>query len=236
MANTNSMTMYKRGVLAVQSAAAGVGIGVSSYRMPQRAPLLTKVRQIRARRAMLLTPVEAFQIGVLVRETAKMGANMAEVGVYAGASARLIRECDPAGRPLHLFDTFAGLPETAEGDVAYQHGRFEKGQFACSLDSVRTYLQDCENVSFHEGLFPTTAEPVAQADFSFVHSDVDLHESTRSVLEFFYGRMVPGGIILTHDYASSAGVHRVWQAFFQDKREPIIELPGNQAMVVRLGV
>jgi O-methyltransferase len=132
-----SIDLYDRAVRAVQSAAASAGIGIASYRMPARTLLLNKVRRLRASRTMLLTPVEAFQIGVLVSESAKLGGNMAEVGVFKGASARLIRECDPSNRTLHLFDTFEGLPETAEGDVAYQQGRFKRGEFACSLESVR---------------------------------------------------------------------------------------------------
>jgi hypothetical protein len=46
---------------------------------------------------------------------------------------------------------------------------------------------------------------VENEKFSFVHSDVDLYASTRSVLEFFYPRMLPGGVILTHDFATAHG-------------------------------
>ena len=55
---------------------------------------MRQILDLRKRREMLLTPVEAWQIFSLVKATAKLGGSMAEVGVYRGASARLIREAD----------------------------------------------------------------------------------------------------------------------------------------------
>ncbi|NLE39771.1 MAG: macrocin-O-methyltransferase, partial [Pirellulaceae bacterium] len=52
-------------------------------------------------------------------------------------------------------------------------------------------------------------------------------------LEYFYPRMIPGGIILSHDYDILAGVMKAFHEFFADKPESIIELPTTQCMVVR---
>ena len=70
--------------------------------------------------------------------------------------------------------------------------------------------------------------------FSLVHTDVDLYQSTKSVLEFFYGRMIPGGVIISHDFNSCRGPYNAITEFFQDKPEPVIELPGDQAMIVKV--
>jgi hypothetical protein len=191
------------------------------------------VRELKRRRDMSITPLEAIQLFSLVRATAKLGGCMAEVGVYQGASARLIREADTS-RPLHLFDTFEGLPEPAASDTKVLWGRFRKGQFSWSLEDVSKYLADCAKVHFHKGLFPATGEAVKDERFSFVHSDVDLYSSTRGVLEFFYPRLLPGGIIISHDFATCRGVREAIEEFFKDLPEPVIELPGDQAMVVKL--
>jgi hypothetical protein len=191
------------------------------------------VRELKRRRDMSITPLEAIQLFSLVRATAKLGGCMAEVGVYQGGTARLIREADTS-RPLHLFDTFEGLPDPGATDTAPPWGRFRKGQFAYPLENVRKYLGDCDKVHFHQGVFPATGEAVKDERFSFVHSDVDLYSSTRGVFEFFYPRLLRGGIIVSHDFAHAPRVREAIEEFFRDLPEPVIELPGDQAMVVKL--
>jgi hypothetical protein len=219
---------------ALHDVAAALGFGVASYREPARVEDMRAVRKAKKRRGMNVTPLEANQLIKLVQATGKLGGCMAEVGVYRGGSARLIREAD-GSRPLHLFDTFEGLPDPGEIDTVVRwNGWFQKGQFLCSLENVRKYLGDCYGLYFHQGLFPGTGEAVRGERFSFVHSDVDLYSSTRSVLEFFYPRLVPGGIIVSHDFATASGPRQAIEEFFRERPEPVIELPGDQAIVIKL--
>jgi hypothetical protein len=212
--------------------AAALGWGLAWYREPARVGTLRIVRNLKRRRDMNITPLEAIQLIALVRATAKLGGSMAEVGVYRGGTARLIRDADPS-RPLHLFDTFEGTPEPAENDTALHWGGLRKGQLACSLENVRDYLGDCDQVYFHKGLFPATGDAVKDKRFSFVHVDVNLYSSTRAVLEFFYSRLLPGGILVSHDFAMCRGVRAAIEEFFKDLPEAVIELAGDQVMVVK---
>jgi hypothetical protein len=151
------------------------------------------------------------------------------VGVYQGASARLL--CEAKGdQTLHLFDTFAGLPKSSEQDRNV-HG--EK-QYACSLEAVQAYLGKQSHVYYHKGLFPDSAADLPETSFSFVHCDVDLYESTLACLKYFYPRMTKGGVILSHDYSILAGVKRAFAEFLADKPEAPIELPSTQCMLVKL--
>jgi O-methyltransferase len=213
--------------------AAALGFGVVSYRQPDRMQRIDTIRKLKKTREMLLTPLEASQLFSVVRATAKLGGNMAEVGVFRGTSARLIREADET-RPLHLFDTFEGLPEPDDHDTELHLGRFEKNQFSCCLEEVRRYLSSVSDVYFYPGLFPASASPVETERFSLVHSDVDLYASTRSVLEFFYPRLVRGGIIITHDFVTAQGPHQAFTEFLETLPEPLIELSGDQAMIMKL--
>jgi hypothetical protein len=218
---------------ALHFASSALGFGIVTYRQPERLETVRAIRKLKASCEMVLTPLEASQLFSLVRSTSKLGGAMAEVGVFRGGSARLIRQAD-AVRPLHLFDTFEGLPEPARTDVEIHTGPFEKNEFSCSLEQVRHNLKSCANVHFHPGLFPETGKVVENEKFSFVHADVDLYASTRSVLEFFYPRLIPGAIILTHDFATAHGPHKAFTEFFENLPEPLIELSGDQAMVVKL--
>ena len=200
------------------------------YDDPERVEVLDLICKIKNEAEMLLDYNEAYQVFVAARGTRKIDGDVAEVGVYQGGSAKLI--CEAKGdRPLHLFDTFEGLPDLCEVDDPKQ---FHKGEFLVSLEFVKDYLKEYPNVHFYKGLFPSTAEPVKSKKFSFVHLDVDLYESTLNCIEFFYPRMSSGGIIISHDYISSVGVREAFDAFFGDKPEPVIELPGSQCMVVKV--
>jgi hypothetical protein len=46
--------------------------------------------------------------------------------------------------------------------------------------------------------------------------------------------MGQGGVLISHDYTSAAGVRKAFDEFFNEKREPIIELPGSQCLIVKL--
>ena len=100
--------------------------------------------------------------------------------------------------------------------------------------SVKNYLAGYPNVSFYKGRFPRTSGPIENLRFSFAHFDVDLYEGTLGCLEFFYPRMIPGGVMLSHDYSILSGVREAFAKFLKDKPEPLIELPTTQCMVVKL--
>ena len=63
---------------------------------------------------------------------------------------------------------------------------------------------------------------------------MDCYESTKQCLEFFYSRMSPGGIILSHDYMTAPGVKKAFDDFFEDRAEPVLETAGSQCLVVKV--
>jgi hypothetical protein len=187
------------------------------------------VRAARRGRESLLSGNEAFTLFAVARAQSALPGEMAEVGVYQGVSAKLI-SLGSDHAPLHLFDTFAGLPPPA----AEESAQLKAGIYAASLASVQDFLTERRNVSFHPGLFPGTADACAEKRFSFVHLDVDLKSSTLSCLEFFYPRMLPGGVILSHDYSYLDGVRAAFDEFCAGRLERPIELATSQAMLVKL--
>ena len=98
---------------------------------------------------------------------------------------------------------------------------------------MKAFLADRPAVSFHEGLFPATAAGCTSEQFSFIHLDVDLKSSTLACLEFFYPRLAPGGVILTHDYSYLTGVREAFTHFLRGRPERPIELATSQAFLVK---
>lgn len=177
---------------------------------------------------MLLSIREAYNIYYYLTSTFKLGGAVAELGVYKGGSSKLLCKFK-SDLPLHLFDTFEGMPEVSSNDL------HRKGDFSdVSLDSVEHYLKDYSNVSFHKGFFPDTTRILPEnIEYCFVHLDVDLYESTLSGLKYFYPHLKKGGVIISHDYNSIScpGVKQSFDEFFIDKNEEVMHLWDTQCMV-----
>ncbi len=183
-------------------------------------------RRLRNRKT--LTMREMHNVYKLVEQSGKLRGDLAEVGVYRGGSARII--CEFKGqRNLHLFDTFAGMPM-----VDKRVDRHRQGDFAdTSIEAVQAFLSGFQNVYYHKGCFPETANAVLNCTFSMVHIDVDIYKSTLDCLRFFYPRMTRGGFILSHDYRTLLGVRKAFADFFADKPEQILELWDTQCLVAK---
>lgn len=178
-------------------------------------------------------PNEAFVLYSIAQSQNRIPGDIAEVGSYQGGSSKIICEVKDK-KNFHIFDTFEGLPHVTDSDTHFGTKFWNDNDFnQTSEEQVKTYLSKYPNVFIHKGLFPNTAEPIKNNLFSFVHLDVDLYQSTLESLKFFYPRLVPGGIILTHDFHSN-GVNIAFKEFFDDKKIPFIELTGSQCMIIKL--
>jgi O-methyltransferase len=168
----------------------------------------------------------------LVRQTARVPGDLAEVGVYMGGTAKLLARLAAVQKRLLLFDTFSGMPDT-NADIDFHR----RGDFAdASLDSVRAFLHGCPNIEIYPGLFPESASTVHGRAFSLVHVDVDVHASVVACCEFFYPRLSPGGVLVFDDYGmvTCPGAKRAVDDFFASTVDRPIYLPSGQCAVWRL--
>jgi len=172
---------------------------------------------------------EKYTLYSSLKSTSHLDGDLAEVGVYKGGSAKILCELKNS-KKLYLFDTFEGLPETSKNDTV------KSGWLSdTSLESVKKYLSDYENVSFYQGYFPKTTSTLTTENFSLVHLDTDLYQSTLDALDFFWPRMISGGRIISHDYNAIdvGGVKQAFDEFFKDSPEKIIEIADTQVMIIK---
>lgn len=173
-----------------------------------------------------------YQLVLHVRDT---NGGYAEVGVYKGGSAKLVHSTsvDNGGifSKYQLYDTFEGMPET---DL--EKDRHRKGNFSnTDISTVSKLFDDDPNVRLIKGIFPESASPFHPlSSYSLVHIDCDIYQSVKDCCEFFYHRMVKGGVILFDDYGfpSCPGAKLAVDEFMRD-RSSIIYLPTGQALVIR---
>ena len=140
--------------------------------------------------------------------------NTAELGVFQGNFARLINHYFP-DRKLYLFDTFEGFDKRdAEVDRREKFSTATQDFTQTSIDLVLSKMEHKDNCIVRKGWFPETAEGFDDK-FCFVSLDCDLYQPMLAGLEFFYPRLVHGGVIMIHDFvpAGYSGVRQAVKEF-----------------------
>jgi O-methyltransferase len=168
---------------------------------------------------------------VALDSTRRCSGELAECGVYKGGTAKILAELAP-DRPVNLFDTFCGMPETDPDRDLHKAGDFAD----TTLESVRAYLAGHANVKCVAGMIPRSLDAVRDRKFSFVHIDLDIYSSIKAACEFFYPRMERGGILLFDDYGypSCPGARVAVDEFFSDKPETKMAMITAQCSVQKL--
>jgi O-methyltransferase len=203
-------------------------IGIDPRLVFGRGEFMRLYREVKART--LVGKPRCLWLWRLAQYSARKEGNIAEVGVYKGGTARILAKSCPQ-KTVHLFDTFGGMPEVRPDIDAHRQGDFSD----TSLEAVRDFLKDCSNVRFYQGFFPKTASGLQDERFCFVNIDVDIYSSTKDCLEFFYPRMLPGGVMAFDDYKwrDCAGVKMAIDEFLAGKPEKVVEVEESQCVIFK---
>ncbi len=175
----------------------------------------------------------------LAIRTSKLEGDIAECGCKAGKSTSFLLAGSGAdsGKTVHIFDSFEGVSEPSSWDnmpIGYSH--WKKGALASPENLLLKNLQKYKHrIAVYRGWIPERFNEVSDRQFSIVHIDVDLYEPTLASLEFFYPRMVSGGVIVCDDYGSHScpGAKKAFDDFFANRPEVLIEMPSIQAIAVK---
>ena len=133
-----------------------------------------------------------------------------EFGMFRGFSfwfaEQISRQYAPANFRLHGFDSFAGLPEP---QLAEEAQVFVTGEWSGTYEAVTGYLKlwnaDFSRIRLHQGfyspeLFTRLRRTETFAPVSICVIDASLYESCVPVLEFIREQLVPGSILMFHDF------------------------------------
>lgn len=122
----------------------------------------------------------------------------AECGVWQAYMAKIINAGMNREATLYLLDSFQGHAAPTEFDDAREH---PQGRYAnTSVEMVSSLVPGATVLA---GYIPETFERIKECTFRFVHIDVDHYLPTKAACEFFWPRMVTGGIIRFDDYKDS---------------------------------
>ena len=115
-------------------------------------------------------------------------------------------------RKHYAYDTYEGIlgADATKGD------KHKDGQFNCSLESVKNYVGENDNIEYVVGMFPDTFTQENEK-FILVHSDTDTYMGTKTSIEKFWPLIVSGGFLVIDDYKwrFCAGVTRACEEFMK---------------------
>jgi predicted O-methyltransferase YrrM len=154
-----------------------------------------------------------------------------EFGVAGGTTLKIIADAVSSDRMVVGFDVFTGLPET------WRTG-FPVGEFA------QQQLPDVPGAQLIVGLFEDTLPGFLRDNdqqIAFVHLDVDLYSSTKTVLRLLGDRLAPGAVLLFDEFFNYPGWQRhefrAWNDFVARTGRTFDYLAytaNNEQVVIRL--
>lgn len=170
-----------------------------------------------------------------------------ECGCWKGLSSYLIcnylRIHNPnfQGENFVIVDSFEGLSEPSEfdriTDLAVTGKEEESGQpagaFAASIDEVKHTLSEFPNITYFKGWIPSVFDSLPEATYKFVHIDVDLYEPVHASIQYFYPRLVWGGVIIFDDYGSLywPGARKAVNEYCLTNKISLLRLSTGQAVI-----
>jgi len=157
-----------------------------------------------------------------------------ECGVWRGGSTmamalRLLSH-GAGDRDLYLFDTFAGMAEPGEEDVArdgfdaartWAAGRRgdENAWGYADIEDVRRAIEstgyEADRMHLVKGMVETTLPAQAPESITLLRLDTDFYSSTKHELEHLFPRLVTGGVLILDDYGYWGGARRAADEYFE---------------------
>lgn len=168
----------------------------------------------------------------LCKRTKEIDGAVVECGVWRGGMMAAMANLLGPQKKYYLFDSFEGLPDAKPIDgIAAEHWQANKkspGYFdncKAEIDYAQKAMQlsntTKEKVVFIKGWFnETLVERNFNDKISLLRLDADWYDSTMTCLEFFFPKIVPGGMIIIDDYHTWEGCTKALHDYLSKNARP----------------
>jgi hypothetical protein len=164
--------------------------------------------------------------------------NFVECGVAEGCSAffalRQIKNNKKVNGEfsMHLYDSWDAMKKDLLVKSEFENiGRYE----SLDIDITKSNLSEFNNnVVYHKGYIPESLykTPISPDFIVYLHIDLNSSIATKEALEFFFPKIIKGGLILFDDYgwAGYEDSEKIIDEFFSKKKGLLMNLPTGQAI------
>jgi O-methyltransferase len=167
------------------------------------------------------------ELSVILRECGAVLAqgvrgDVVEFGCYVGTTALFLTRL-LAGAPekrLHVYDSFAGLPQKQLADASPAGEQFKAGELvATKAELIRHFKQAGLPLPvIHKGWFEELAAGDVPDQICFAFLDGDFYSSILASLTLVWPRLQPGAVVVVDDYQAEAlpGVQQALNEWLRD--------------------
>jgi O-methyltransferase len=149
-----------------------------------------------------------------------------ECGVWYGLLSKVICEYTDFSRQdrnFYLVDAWGGI------DI---HSNWYVEDI---FDVVTSRFEKYKNVHLVRGFVPDILNTIQTQKISYLSIDMNGSVAERAALEFFYKKMVPGGVIYFDDYGWDYPELRLTvNEFFADKPETLLHFPNGVSIAIKV--
>lgn len=181
-----------------------------------------------------------FELWQLVKKIHSINkdASILEVGVWRGGTAGIMAQqlaCLNSNATLYLADTFTGVAKAGANDSFYSGGEHsDTSQYI--VEDVLKNKSQYPHFKILKGIFPEdTAHKIMPIEqFGLCHIDVDVYSSAKDILEWVWGKLIVGGVVVFDDYGfhSCTGVTKLVEEYrYHTDRQVIHNLNGHAIMI-----
>lgn len=157
---------------------------------------------------LLSDQVSEQEIAVILRElkavlSLQPTGDVVEFGCFVGTtSVFLQKELLGSARELHVYDSFAGLPDKTEADLSPAGEHFKTGEL---LASKQQLIKNFKQVGLplpriHKGWFSQLSEAEVPSKVIFAYLDGDYYQSILDPLKLIWPKLAPSARIVIDDY------------------------------------
>lgn len=160
-----------------------------------------------------------------------------ECGVNTGMHTRMIIDYidfDQMNKKYYLLDTFSGMDpdySSEEEMIRSQNMGYTKDIY----ESVKSTFKDFHNVELIKGAIPETLKDVHSGKIAFLSIDMNCVAPEIAAMEFFWEKVVTGGIILLddHGFPGHDNQRNAHNDFAKRHNTIILPLPTGQGMIIK---
>ncbi len=161
-----------------------------------------------------------------------------ECGVYKGGYAMAIFSYLnplPVEKKFWLLDTYEGLvldhltEKEKEDQLHIKYAHYEN-----TYDSVSQMFKNMP-AKIIKGAVPGTLPECTAEKVCYLSIDMNCVEPEIAAADFFWDKMVPGGVIILDDYGFKEHIEqkKAFDIFASQKKVPILQLPTGQAIIFK---
>lgn len=170
----------------------------------------------------------------------KLEGAFVECGVNKGGLSSAVMQYldwNRQDRSFYLFDTFCGFDSTLLTQEEQDLNYMEKSQAAYSecYEQTKQNFSEFKNVSLIRGSVPQSLKQVEISKVAYLSIDMNCVQPELEAANFFWPKLVVGGMILLDDYAY--GTTRIqkqgFDQFAEEKKCSVLSLPTGQGLIIK---